>query len=213
MLVHKTKSRQTTKGVALPGFSLFAIIAIILMLIALALPRFYTSEPQTGKNPSEAPFAVFRDEENRFSIGYPLNWHVTPNQQGTGVLTIISKPGDKIDVGGGNFSVGQVNSAPTPLTDFSKIDILTYEIVDGITPYQLMRGKSVFAPSVNYQAVKIGGYDAVRVDVDSLDTVTGQYYVKSYTSVFLIAGERGYMIGGFADEVTFNRILQSFRAW
>jgi hypothetical protein len=213
MLVHKSKTRQKTRGVALPGFSLFAVVTMLLLLVALALPRFYTSEQQTFKNPSEAPFAVFRDEENRFSISYPIAWHVSPNQQGTGVLSIISKPGDKINAEGGNFSISQINAVPTPMTDFSKIDVITYEILPGTTPQQLMYGRSVFSPSVNFQEFKVGGYDAVRIDVDSLDTTTGQYYVKSYTSVFLIAGERGYMIGGFADEITFNRILQSFRAW
>jgi hypothetical protein len=100
------------------------------------------------------------------------------------------------------------------MTDFSKIDVVTYkDVLPGYTARQLMLSQSAFPPSANLQEIKLGNYNAVLLHVDSLDTATGQFYVKSYTSVFLVAGDRGYMIGGFADEVTFNRILQSFRAW
>jgi len=207
MLAHKTGPRNGTFS----GISFLVIGALALAGLVLVAPRLTNGSPSVTA--SSDSFSSYHNNDFNYSISYPSNWKVAPVVPNTNVTTIASQLAQP-EQAGGRYSIKSLNrSNPTTVgaNNFSKIDVVTYELEDNLSAFDFLAAKSKGAVDGNISNIKIAGQDALLLEVQTAQALAQREENLLYKSVFVTKGNHGFIIAGFADADTFNRILQSFQ--
>lgn len=208
MLVHKTRPRSgISTGVQL--YILGGLGAAFILITALNLFKS-TPAAMTGNE----PFLTYSNSDFHYSLSYPSDWKVVPGGANSGVTTIASRVTSP-DSTGAHYSVKGINQSQKPASsnqDFSKVDIIPFELEEPMTAQQFLQAKSSGAVEGRISPVKITGLDALMVEVQTAESPASHQENIVYKSVFVTSGNFGYIIAGFADPDTFDHIVKSFQA-
>lgn len=207
MLAHKTGPRNNTFS----GISFLILIALVVALFVVVVPRL--NGGSTTATASSDSFTSYHNSDLHYSLSYPSNWQVAPVVPNTTVTTIASQIAQP-EQAGGRYSIKSLNrNNPTTVSanNFSKIDVVTYELEENLSAFDFLAAKSKGAVDGNISNIKVAGQDALLLEVQTAQALAQREENLLYKSVFVTKGNYGYIIAGFADADTFNRILQSFQ--
>lgn len=202
MLVHNTRTNH------------FYISTPTLWLITAFLVAF--AAVYTGVfNSTAAPvvtgqYQTFYSPNYGYSIQYPSDWQVV-DQTGMGVFSATSKQQFKPDQGGTNFSQRKMlNSAEAvPGAGFSKIDVIADELESTMSVQDYVQAKVGATPQGKVTNLKIGGQDAVRIDVQGSAVLDNHTDSTVYSNFYVTNGHYGYIIAGFASPSVLNHVISS----
>jgi hypothetical protein len=178
--------------------------------LAIGWARFSTTGDQ-GISSSNG-FSNYHNDTFHYSISYPSNWKVVPVVPGTSVTTISSMVTEP-EQSGGRFSLKSIRRTPGAVSanNFSKIDIVAYELEQPITARELISVTSSTPVDGAISKLQVAGQDALLVQVQTGEFASQREENLLYRTVFVTKGNVGFVIGGFAETEVFNRILQSFQ--
>jgi hypothetical protein len=206
MLAQKTGSRNG----GLSGISFVLIIVLALALFIVALPRLIVSTSPTTSTGDG--FTTYHNSDYHYSISYPVDWQIVPPASGSNALTLASQVA-KPEQAGGRYSLKSLDRATPSSTsslNFSKVDIIAYELESNLSAIDFLASKSRGAVDGQISNLKVAGQDAIMVEVQTARALAQREENLLYRSVFVTKGNYGYILAGFADDATFDRILQSF---
>jgi hypothetical protein len=206
MLAHNTKRSNTFSG----AYLLFSGAVVMLLMAVLILFLFNTERTNADTQNS---FTTYQSSQNRYSISYPADWQLGAGDARSNVTTISSMI-SRNEQEGGLIDPRKYRNQPEELVAaFSKIDVLTYSVEKGTTPLQVLSSRTNFGINGVASEIKIGNLSAIRLDVDIAEATAGQKLSKIYTSVYIISGDMGYIIAGFASPEVLDKIIYSFKVW
>jgi len=206
MLVHKTRPHNGISS----GVFLFLLIILAVASVILALVRLLPSSTQiTG---SSDAYMTYHNEQSHYSLNYPSGWKViapVPDSPVTTFASSVAQP----ESAGGRYNARSISYTPTPVSanNFSKIDVIYYEL-DGpmdVTDFMLSKTSSPIDGKISN--IKVGGMDALLVEVHTAEALAQREENLIYKSVFVTKGNYGFIVAGFASIDTFDSILQSFQ--
>jgi hypothetical protein len=204
VLVHNTRTNH------------FYISTPTLWLITAFLVAFAAVYTGVFNSSAAAPAATnhyqtFYSPHYGYSIDYPADWQIV-DQTGLGVFSATSKQQQPVkpDQGGTNFSQRKLlDEESVPAAGFSKIDVIADELEGPLSAQDYMLAKVGGAPQGKLTALKIGGQDAVRVDVQSSAALANHTDSTVYSNFYVTKGNYGYIIAGFASPSVLNRMINS----
>ncbi len=210
MLAHKSVSHSRSRTIS--SFYLFMALAALLIMLALALPGAFktTSDTPTVEN----NFKTYSNSRYGYSIAYPINWQIV-DQAGQGVFTAASSIAQD-QQGGTNFSQRQLlqaSATASPIYNFSKVDVVAYDLESELSAHDFLLAKSSMAPEGRLTDVKVAGRDALKLQVQPGAVLENHQDGVLYTTVFVTSGKHGYIIAGFAAASVFDHILESFQTF
>jgi len=181
-----------------------------MLIFALILPRLLTDWQQVTA--SSASYTTYQNETFGYSISYPSKWQMVPPIPNSNVATIASTIAQP-EMAGGRYSIKSLTQ-PTPTAmganNFSKLDIVTYELEEPMSAIEFLATRSSTTVDGKILPLKIAGQDGLLVEVQTAEALAQREENLIYKSVFVTKGNYGFIIAGFADADTFDHILQSF---
>lgn len=204
MLVHNTRTNH------------FYISTPTLWLITAFLVAFaavYTGVFNSAAAPATTGhYQTFYSPHYGYSIDYPADWQIV-DQTGLGVFSATSKQQQQPvtpDQGGTNFSQRRLlDDESIPAAGFSKIDVIADELEGPMSAQDYMLAKVGATPQGQVTTLKIGGQDAVRIDVQGSAVLDNHTDTTVYSNFYVTNGNYGYIIAGFASPSVLNHIINS----
>ncbi|MBN9393240.1 MAG: hypothetical protein J0I20_34730 [Chloroflexi bacterium] len=203
MLVHNTRTNHFY--ISTP--TLWLITAFLVAFAAVYTGVFNSSAAPAATN----RYQTFYSPHYNYSIDYPADWQVV-DQTGLGVFSATSKQQQPVkpDQGGTNFSQRKMlNDESVPAAGFSKIDVIADELESPLSAQDYMLAKVGTTPQGKVTTLKIGGQDAVRIDVQSSAVLDNHTDNTIYSNFYVTNGNYGYIIAGFASPSVLNHIINS----
>lgn len=205
MLAHKTSHRNGTQS----GVYLFLLISLALIVAILAMSHlsFGSSQASAGSD----GFSNYHNDAFRYSVSYPSKWQVVPSVPDSNVTTIASSISSPETAGGRYSEKSLKNPVVVGPNNFSKIDIVAYELEEPMSAVEFLSTRSKGAIDGRIVPTNVAGQNALLVEVHTAEALAQREENLLYKSIFVTKGNYGYIIAGFADTETFNHILSSFQ--
>lgn len=203
MIAHNTRPRNPS------SLYLFIIFGVVLLTAAFIFVRLSASLQDNTISAAKPKLQTYQSSRYGFSIGYPHNWQVFSAPTGGNVFT-FSSFALQTQVGGAGLSGQSTTTAAVP-SQFSKIDVVAYDVTAGTTAQNLESQSTGFVMEGAVTDIAVDGQDAIKIDEPlSNQLVMGNESSLNYTSIFVTKGTRGFIIAGYAEPSLFNQIISSF---
>lgn len=198
MIAHNTRSRSSS------SLYVFVIFGLILLSVAFVFTRLAVSTSDTTTSIAKPNLQTYQNTRYGFSMGYPHDWQVMTAPNDGNVFTFSSFAPQTATGGTGTIA----SNVPS---EFSKVDVVAYDIDNGTTAQNLENQSTGFVMEGQVTNIAVDGQDAIKIDEPlSSQLVHGNESSLNYTSIFVTKGTHGFIIAGFAEPSVFNQIISSF---